>query len=283
MKSHPCWKLAISILWWGSCDMVKRSRTATKWTLNGLRYYTGLHFFTHSKNTFPRTVMCSSCCSGIWAEWSPERDRGSRSVMWFRHPQHRLDSTCFSCGIQVWLYRFLSIEITNQRATWLVSTQVPFTNKSFFSSSVTHNLELAPTRLTWPHSGNVASEYQQVGHLGGLVWIKSYFSVSPPAPPRQGRGLGSRQAAPELITQSSCRQDHTPWKDKGCGTERSWLLHEQRRVCILRPESALQEFSTGWGGEGWRGRVELPDLWPEAEAAAALPLFLSQLHYSRHF
>lgn len=31
-----------------------------------------------------------------------------------------------------------------------------------------------------------------------------------------GAGCGSRQrAAPELITESCCRQDHTLWRDKG--------------------------------------------------------------------
>lgn len=51
------------------------------------------------------------------------------------------------------------------------------------------------------------------------------------------------QAAPELITQSCCRQDHTPQKDEGAARR---LQREQRRTYVqqpsLRPESALQEF-----------------------------------------
>lgn len=107
------------------------------------------------------------------------------------------------------IINFLSTESAYQHSTWLIPL------RSFKGTNCSFYLKLAPTRLAWPHSGKVASEYRQAGHLGGLVRIKSYFSVSPPAPPSQGRGHGSRQTAPELITQSCCRQDHTPWKDKG--------------------------------------------------------------------
>lgn len=151
----------------------------------------------------------------------------------------------FSCCSQVRLSGLLVLRPHTDMPLYVFPLRSLFLkNILFFSSSA--------TKWSWPRHASpdpavekLASEHQRAGHLGGLVWIKSCFSVSPPAPPSQGRGHGSRRAAPELITQRCCRRDHTP---------RYGGLRREFRG----PGSALQEFHAGRGEgrrRGWRGRV----------------------------
>lgn len=174
------------------------------------------------------------------------------SIDWLAESELLIFVTYLLC-ILLWSYNFWAFESICQHVTWIISAEIFLRNELFFLCSVTNNLKLAWTRLAWP----CTSDYQQAGHLGGLGWIKSCFSVSPPAPPSQGRGHGSKQGRQAGKQTTSSRAHYSKLlstrphgvEAQGPGTECSRLWHKQGHV------SALKEFHRGWGnvGDRWTG------------------------------
>lgn len=136
-------------------------------------------------------------------------------------------------------------------------------NELFFSCCVTSSLELAWTRLAWPHSGKtllVIISRQD-------TWV-GCFSVSPPVLPSQGRGCGWRQASRQVDRklQSSLLKDAV---DK--------TTRRGSNVTYGRHPSGLS--SQGIPHRPRRRGRETLDSWPEVKATNVLDLLLLKLYH----
>lgn len=117
------------------------------------------------------------------------------------------------------------------------------------------------------------------GHLGGLVRIKSCFSVSPPVPLSQGRGHRGRQLQSSLL-KAAVDKDHMAWRDEGSAQSvcSSNIMYSEPS---FRIESRLFGNSTK-GEDVWEEGEEDGWLrcWTFKTFKATTTLLLSQL-YSR--